>query len=99
MIPSFTTVTIIILTFHSQPLNGTVVTTRLHSMPCYPEQGGSYYRHDTSIDYGDVENEIVGTKVTDENGYLNLTISRPWTTRIHDAKQKEDIDNNKIDLL
>ena len=85
MVPSFTTV-FLYRTYSFQPLNGTVVTTRLHSMACYPEQGGVYYRHNTTIDFGDVDNEIVGTKVTNENGYLNMTISRPWTTRINDAK-------------
>ena len=55
-------------------------------MPCYPQQGGTYYRHYASIEYGDVNNEVVGTKVTDANGYINMTIYRPWTTRIEDAK-------------
>ena len=55
-------------------------------MPCYPEQGGTYYRNDESIDYGQVNNEVVGTKVTDSNGFLNMTISRSWMTRINDAK-------------
>lgn len=55
-------------------------------MPCYPEQGGIYYRNDTGIEYGDVNNEMVGTKVTDAHGYINMTISRPWMTRINEAK-------------
>ena len=55
-------------------------------MPCYPYQGGNYYRNDNSIAYGDPDNEIVGSRATDQNGHLSLTVTRPWTTRIGDAK-------------
>ena len=55
-------------------------------MSCYPYQGGNYYRNDVSIAYGDPDNEVVGSRATDQNGKLTLTVSRPWTTRIADAK-------------
>ena len=55
-------------------------------MPCYPEQGGYYYQNNTNLDFGDVDNEIVGTRATDDNGFLNLTVYRPWAVRINDAK-------------
>ena len=70
----------------NKPLNGTVVTARLHTMSCYPSQGGNYYRNDDSLPYGETENEIVGSRATDEQGYLSLTVSRSWMTRINDAK-------------
>ena len=63
-----------------------MITARLHTMPCYPYQGGNYYRNDNSIAYGDPDNEIVGSRATDQNGHLSLTVTRPWTTRIGDAK-------------
>lgn len=62
------------------------MTARLHTMSCYPSQGGNYYRNDDSLPYGETENEIVGSRATDEQGYLSLTVSRTWMTRINDAK-------------
>ena len=44
---------------HIQPLNGSVLTARLQTMPCYPSQGGPYYRNNETIAYGDTDNELV----------------------------------------
>lgn len=53
------------------------MTVRLHTMPCYPHQGGYYYRNNATAEYGDHDNEIVGTRATDENGYLSMDVYRP----------------------
>ena len=71
---------------HIQPLNGSVLTARLQTMPCYPSQGGPYYRNNETIAYGDTDNELVQTRATDENGYLVMTVSRPWAARVSDKQ-------------
>ena len=55
-------------------------------MPCYPSQGGPYYRNNETIAYGDTDNELVQTRATDENGYLVMTVSRPWAARVSDKQ-------------
>ena len=58
------------------------MTVRLHANSCYPEQGGLYYRYNDTIGYGEQENEIVGTRATDEQGFLDFDIMRPWEMEV-----------------
>ena len=62
------------------------MTVRLHTMPCYPEQGGTYYRYNTTQGYGEQDNELVGTRATDENGVLTLDVHRSWPLLISDTQ-------------
>ena len=62
------------------------MTVRLHTMPCYPHQVGYYYRNNATAEYGDHDNEIVGTRATDENGYLSMDVYRPWSVRTSDEQ-------------
>ena len=49
-------------------------------------QGGPYYRNNETIPYGDTNNELVQTRVTSEDGFLNMTVSRPWAARVSDEQ-------------
>ena len=62
------------------------MTVRLHTMPCYPEQGGTYYRYNTTQGYGEQDNELVGTRATVENGVLTLDVHRSWPLLISDTQ-------------
>ena len=70
----------------STPLNSSILTVRLQTRPCYPYQGGPYYRNNETIPYGDTNNELVQTRVTSEDGFLNMTVSRPWAARVSDEQ-------------
>ena len=58
------------------------MTVRLHANRCYPEQGGLYYRYNNTIEYGEQENEIVGTRATNVDGFLDFQIERPWEMEV-----------------
>ena len=62
------------------------MTVRLHANRCYPEQGGLYYRYNKTIEYGEQENEIVGTRATNMDGFLDFQIERPWEMEVGDEQ-------------
>ena len=62
------------------------MTVRLHANRCYPEQGGLYYRYNNTIEYGEQENEIVGTRATNMDGFLDFQIKRPWEMEVGDEQ-------------
>lgn len=67
------------------PLNNTIITARLQTLPCVPEQGGFYYRDNISIDFGNVDNEVVVTRATDNIGGYVVSAERPFQVRPEDA--------------
>lgn len=67
------------------PLDFDVVTSRLQTLPCVPDQGGFYYRNDPNIDFGDVDNEVVNTRGTDSIGGYVVNATRPFQVRPEDA--------------